>query len=258
MYFTMNSIFSLYQKYSSNFFAGTAVAVGSVFIASCIVAHKIWWPMVEDSYKEEKKDKEYEYLLTEEYENLSEEELKKIDNDRFEELKECFIRDKTPHGEVVLGYNKDTESFHYYTENKHVAYKYLDTLVRKYGIEYNCQSLYVNTLEEFRKAHKKVSEDKEKDKKELEEEKTRLEEEKKQKEAKSVFATFKHYNRGVGTTERARVTKKYCILRESANRFSYKGSIETFENRNKEEDVENEKDMVDFATYKKMLKEKKT
>ena len=83
-----------------------------------------------------------------ELKNLLEED---ISDERLKEISKEFIEEITPNGLVRLSYNKDKESFTYYS-NEDIAYKYLEVVSRLFVIKYNVKKLYINYVEELIKA----------------------------------------------------------------------------------------------------------
>ena len=59
------------------------------------------------------------------------------------------VEDETPNGRVVL---RLTEGVFEYWADKAVAYKYLETVARKYVIVFDCRAEYVNMFRELLKA----------------------------------------------------------------------------------------------------------
>jgi len=83
-----------------------------------------------------------------ELKNLLEED---ISDERLKEISKEFIEEITPNGLVRLSYNKDKESFTYYS-NEDIAYKYLEVVSKLFVIKYNVKKLYINYVEELIKA----------------------------------------------------------------------------------------------------------
>jgi tetratricopeptide (TPR) repeat protein len=194
-----------------------------------------------------------------EYDDLEEKDL----TDKFvKDLMLNVIREETPKGEVLMYYGHEMESFIYYSKTKEIPYKYLETLARKYVIMYDCKKLYVDIRKEYEKGLNKY--------KEMKENKTPEDGtggtggegggagggEKKKKQ---LFVSFKTYNRK-GEVNIKQKDKIY-ILREKANRYSYRGKIEEY--KEEEHDIVNNdivnndivKDKkIDFSSFKKMNK----
>ena len=83
----------------------------------------------------------------------------------------------------------------------------------------------------------------------------------KKEEEKSVFAKFKSYNKGRGNESKEKKLKKYHIMTEASNRFTYKGRLCDHEDNDEDKDnAKDEKDGdepvkkaplgIDFATFK--------
>lgn len=168
------------------------------------------------------------------------------------------ITETTPRGDVLMYYSSKLNSFVYHSKTKEIPYKYLETVARKYVIEYKCKKLYIDIRKEYEKGLHKYNEIKEKGEK-GEENKDSNDNKKKQ-----IFAKFKTYNRK-GEVHNKQKDKIY-ILREQSNRYSYRGKIEEYDQKNIEscldkkviEEIANGntedrklKD-IDFASFKKM------
>lgn len=208
----------------------------------------------EDIEEEEKKEEEvpFENRYFTQYDELEEKELTE---DFVKDLTLNVIREETPKGEVIMYYSHEHESFVYYAKTKEIPYKYLETLARRYVIIYDCKKLYIDIRKEYEKGLNKY--------KELKENKTSDsvvsgEVEKNENKKKQLFASFKTYNRKGEVN--AKQKDKIYILREKANRYSYRGKIEEY----KEEDKNNEQECggdgehvekkIDFSSFKKMNK----
>ena len=193
---------------------------------------------------------------------------KKLDN-----LKNCLIIEKTPLGNVLMFYNNVKESFEYYSDNI-IPYRFLETVARKYVINYNCLQIYVDMKEEITEYIKK--EDEKRKEKEEREEKKREEDElnstKKTEIKKNVFAKFKDYNKegGSGKVNMAPLPKnnipnknvknqnEKLVLKEKTNRYTYSGKFANYNFLKKvDRKVVDKKYAMTFADFKKsMLKEK--
>jgi hypothetical protein len=194
-----------------------------------------------------------------EYDDLEEKDL----TDKFvKDLKLNVIREETPKGEVLMYYSDVMESFVYYSKTKEIPYKYLETLARKYVIIYDCKRIYIDIRKEYEKGLNKYNE--------MKENKTPgsvtggtggtggggSENKKKQ-----LFVSFKTYNRK-GEVNIKQKDKIY-ILREKANRYSYRGKIEEYKEEEQNEKVDEISDCmesndivkekkIDFLFFKKM------
>jgi hypothetical protein len=189
-----------------------------------------------------------------------------------EELTEEFVNnlslntitETTPRGDVLMYYSSKLGTFVYHSHTKEIPYNYLETVARKYVIEYNCKKLYIDIRKEYEKGVQKYKEIKAKE----EEEKNAADggvDETKENKKKQIFANFKTYNRK-GEVHNKQKDKIY-ILKEQANRYSYRGKIEEYseakvescldkkvlesmgDKRSEEEKRVND---IDFASFKKM------
>lgn len=222
------------------------------------------WEYRGDDYDEEDVDGDgdveeipYENRYFKEYDDLEE---KDMTEDFVKDLTLNVIREETPKGEVLMYYSHENESFIYYAKTKEIPYKYLETLARRYVIIYDCKKLYIDIRKEYEKGLNKY--------KELKENKTTDTDggngsatggEKSENKKKQLFASFKTYNRKGEVN--AKQKDKIYILREKANRYSYRGKIEEYKEY-KEDKRENEQSCddttmekkIDFSSFKKMSK----
>ena len=218
----------------------------------------------EEDNTDTKKDIAYQVKWFEEFDEMSDDEQQEG-----EELTEEFVNnlslntitDTTPRGDVLMYYSSKLGSFVYHSHTKEIPYSYLETVARKYVIEYNCKKLYIDIRKEYEKGVKKYKEIKAKEEAKSDADDTKEKENKK----KQLFANFKTYNRK-GEVHNKQKDKIY-ILKEQANRYSYRGKIEEYseakvescldkkvlesmgDKRSEEEKRVND---IDFATFKKM------
>ena len=218
----------------------------------------------EEDNTDTKKDIAYQVKWFEEFDEMSDDEQQEG-----EELTEEFVNnlslntitETTPRGDVLMYYSSKLGSFVYHSHTKEIPYSYLETVARKYVIEYNCKKLYIDIRKEYEKGVKKYKEIKAKEEEKSDADDTKEKENKK----KQLFANFKTYNRK-GEVHNKQKDKIY-ILKEQANRYSYRGKIEEYseakvescldkkvlesmgDKRSEEEKRVND---IDFATFKKM------
>jgi hypothetical protein len=198
-------------------------------------------------------------------------------DERLNKLKNSFIMEKTPLGNVLMLYNNKRGSFEYYSDNT-IPYRYLEPVSRKYVKMFGCRPIYFDMEEELKNYEKKL-EEKEREKEEKEEKRLLEEEEKKQKNVvivepkKNVFAKFKSYNKEAGTGHvnmgappknsipNNKVTdnnsNEKVLLKENANRYSYEGKISNFNFLKKiDRKVVDKKYAMTFADFKRLQEEK--
>jgi hypothetical protein len=202
----------------------------------------------------------------------AEEEAKQcIIDKRLNKLTNCYVIEKTPNGNVIMIYQKDKESFKYYSDYN-IPYRYLEVVGRKYIKLFNCRPIFIDMEEELRLFEEKW--DKEQELKKIkEEEKKKAEEEavknnKTVETKKNVFAKFKSYNKDAGgkinmaappknsipnkTISEAKEDEK-ILLKERANRYTYEGKFANFNFLQKiERKVFNKKLGLSFADFKKI------
>lgn len=207
----------------------------------------------EDEGVEEVPEIPYENRYFTEYDDLEE---KDLTEEFVKDLMLNVLREETPKGEVLMYYSHEMGSFIYYSKTKEIPYKYLETLARKYVITYDCKKLYVDIRKEYEKGLNKYNE--------LKENKTHEggtetavtgAGEGSEKKKKQLFASFKTYNRKGEVN--AKQKDKIYILREKANRYSYRGKIEEYkedtmgdEETGEQSDYKDKK--IDFSEFKKM------
>ena len=180
------------------------------------------------------------------------------DGEGEEELTEEFVNDlslntvteTTPRGDVLMYYSSKLGSFVYHSKTKEIPYKYLETVARKYVIEYNCKKLYIDIRKEYEKGLNKYNEIKEKEEKAAKDLKDGVVDETKENKKKQIFANFKTYNRK-GEVHNKQKDKIY-ILKEQANRYSYRGKIEEYSEAKVESCLDKNGKDIDFASFKKM------
>jgi hypothetical protein len=127
---------------------------------------------------------------------------------------------------IIMTYNKENEAFWYYTNNlKDISYDRLETLARKFVIEYDCKRIYKEA-----KTHTTAD----------------AEAEAGASATKSVFAKFKKYNSGSkGASSKFGSDLKVI---EQTNHFRYKGKLCEYEAMLQKDKKPIE---IDYATYKK-------
>jgi hypothetical protein len=238
-------------KNFKTFYTLAGVTLIGLAMSSICVGLYLYEPM-KNKAEEEEKEEELHYRMKY-FQELDELEDRKMTKKELKDLAKETIHESTPEGDVIMSYSSDTETFWYYADTKSIQYWVLDTVARMYTIKNNCKSVCVNYQEEFKKGKDKTLSQKEID--EQKEEEKKDEDEKKEKE-KSVFANFKSYNKGRGNESKEKKLKKYHIMTEVSNRFTYKGRLSDYEDKdeNKEKDgeehVKKAPKRIDFATFK--------
>ena len=174
---------------------------------------------------EEEEDVKNKYLA--EYTALS---------DRDDDTEDKMVLETTEYGDLIMAYDKATETFWYYTNNlKEVQYPLLEAVARKFVVEHNCKRLYKTV--EAPAVTAALAE--------------ALAAEAPAPATKSLFATFKKYNTGSKGAAHNFNTRVKVI--EQANHFRYKGKLYHYEETLKEKTEKTKLPELDYAAYKELI-----
>jgi hypothetical protein len=186
------------------------------------------------------------------YQSENKEHIQECLNNMYYSTIKDYINDT--YKEIIMCYDHATQSFAYYAKTANIPYKYLETAARKYVIETNApEDLYVDIRKEYENAKNKAEQTSNEINEKVADAETDAE-----TDDDAVFATFKKYNKtsnipvsdihtikssssassqlenavlssfqGISNTDTN--TNTPPILREKANRYSYRGKIEDFE-----------------------------
>ena len=165
-----------------------------------------------DKYMEEiNKPPPYEFTNPLNEENTSKE--TKINN---------IVIDSTPDGYVAMRYNKTEEGFEYWSD-KNIAYKYLETVARKYANSFECKDVYINRRGLLRKKMENLHEE---IKQNLENEKNKVDEPE-EEETDDVFVNLKKYNSSSKRTiELKKKITRQDFVSDQANKYIKKGKFQ--------------------------------
>ena len=218
----------------------------------------------EDLELQEKKIKElldvYNQENAESYEcdSLKIEEIKQIAKEYviqhfLSRLKNAYIIENTPIGNVAMNFNSEKGSFEYYSD-KNIPYRFLEIVSRKYVTTYFCKPLYIVMDVEIEAATQKLKEEKEKNelmKKSLLQRTSAIAPTAKLTKTKDIFANFKSgtcsgnpiqinkmpSNKNIGnksnikqfpSTSTSTTNNASQILKENANRYTHLGKFSNF------------------------------
>ena len=213
---------------------GTIIAsiVGGNWLANTISNRLDKFVDVEESKVNEQHDEQYEYKFIEEYQKRYQEMIEQDKNKSkdAEEVKKHLetklngtkIHEITPKGDVIMYYDTQLESFVYYCDDKNMPYKYLETVARKYSLDNDCLEIFINMYDELKKGIERQKDAK--IKKCMEDAEKKRETEESDPAGIDVFASFKQYNK---TNPKEMIKQRKYITKENANRYSYRGNIET-------------------------------
>jgi hypothetical protein len=196
----------------------------------------------EDEESEEDTDTEENYTdrYYEDFEALA---MRELTTAELLDLNTKIVREQIAENvEVILTFDKETETFWYYTNQlKEVSYDILETVARKFAIEHDCKQICLQAAQE-------------EEPKQAQEEPKQAQEEEEPVGKPSVFAKFKNYNTG-GKGSTPNFTSVVKVI-EQMNHFRYRGKILDYEETQKEL-TKKEDPTLDYASYKKTLCEKK-
>tara|TARA_B100001121_G_C18606322_1_gene582014 strand:+ start:55 stop:825 length:771 start_codon:yes stop_codon:yes gene_type:complete len=193
--------------------------------------------------------KKFEYKYMDEFMATERNEL--TDEQR-KELLTKHIRLEIEQGEIVMFYNHELESFAWYCNTKEVPYKYLETVARKYVIDNNCSCIYAVMHEELKKGRERQAKAKKEQADKLDKK------DDSNSSSSSVFASFKTYNKKNADDM---MKNKNWLIRENANRYSYKGKLEDYEKyieTRKESDTCDAVHVTKTMNFAQFKKERKT
>jgi len=158
----------------------------------------------------------------------------------------CHVCEMTPEGNVILRYNKENEGFEYWSDKKDVAYKYLETVARKYVTVFCCAELYIDRDKDIQDQIEKEEEEKK-----MKEEKEKMAKEDKEETEDSdddVFAKLKP------PAEKRKQSKKSNIRAAiNANKYRYIGKLKEFADSMKKEKPVVPKKKIGFGDWKSMF-----
>jgi hypothetical protein len=225
----------------------------------------------ESSDEEEDETETYCHKYEDEFKALS---TRTISTDELLQLNTKYVREEVaPKVEVVMTFDKATETFWYYTDQlKEVSYDILETVAQKFVIEHDCKAIYLQTETEASETAKaseaaqasetaqasEAAQSSEAVVSEAAQASEAVASETAAESAKpSIFAKFKDYNTG-GKGSTPNFTSVLQVI-EQMNHFRYRGKICDYEATLKSE--ENKKNntvepQLDYVTYKKLLEKK--
>ena len=196
----------------------------------------------EEEYEEEKVIEKYEDKYKNKLETL---EKTETSIDRLNQLKNSFITETTPYGNVLMFWDQNRLSFTYYSD-KTMPYRFLEVVARKYVIMNHCKDIYYIMENEM---------------------KTIQVEPKKKTETSGVFAKLKNYNQSSlhdiksnvkenrnikpKPTQKNIPDKKEIVIKEHSNQYSYEGKLMNFSFLKKENKKANN---FTFEEFKKKYK----
>lgn len=182
--------------------------------------------------------------------------------ERLAKLKNCFVMEYTPLGNVLMIYDLSRNTFKYYSDNT-IPYRYLETVARKYVKLFNCRPIFIDMEEELKLFEDKLLEDKLNKEKE-----PSLQKQLRQENKKQIFTKFKNYNKegcngkvNIAPPPRNSIPNqkieeihkdKVVLLKEKANMYTYDGKISNYSFLKKtDRKVVDKKYAMSFTEFKK-------
>ena len=194
----------------------------------------------EDEGEGEEEEEKYIERYCNEFEALS---VRELSVEELQSLNTKIVREQvTTDVEVILTFDKTTDTFWYYTDQlKKVSYPILETVARKFMLEHDCKILRLQGGEQqVEKALPQAG---------------RPQASRPQAELPpSVFAKFKKYNTG-GKGSTPNFTSVVKVV-EQMNHFRYRGKIYDYEATQKLSEKKEEA-ILDYASYKILCEKKK-
>lgn len=117
---------------------------------------------------------------------------------RWKHLEHCFVMECTPVGNVVMCYNLEHLKFVYYSDTS-VPYRFLQTVARKFVMQFCCRPLYLDMDEEVRLLAERYAACKKEEPPAT------------ASATKSVYAKLKDYNDGAGKPPRSSSSSKTAV-----------------------------------------------
>ena len=222
-----------------------------------ILVFSFSYKVMKDDFPEDMEDYvAYEDKYDKEFYDL---ERKELTEAKKEELKNNYVRDTTPNGEIIMYYDFETSSFKYYFNNKNaITYPELEAVAKLFTVKNNCRYLFIED--------EKNSDNEEQTPETTQPPETRQTpettqtpetDEEKPKKKSSVFAVVKKYNKqdnkskderdkhGKITRDNNKRSREENIerldkVKKLGNHFKHVGKIYDFEEEQKGETIKQE------------------
>lgn len=120
------------------------------------------------------------------------------------------VIEESPVGKIIMYWNEETKSFEYYAERRDVPYRFLDTVARKYVIENECYSIFIDIKKELN-----INEI------QFDYVKKRFQEKQDEKNSSAQDDVFHHKKK----VQFAETIDKDILVKSRINHFKYKGSL---------------------------------
>jgi len=206
---------------------------------------------------------------------------KKLTQEELNILKSSFVIENTPHGNVIMHWNNEKGSFVYYADVT-IPYYALEVVARKYVINNNCKSIYVDMNYEINLTKQKLENKKINSTISISENNIQHKTCKVSENTSNlnIFAKFKKYNtesikssvivkdsstkqtinagKSSSSSSKQLNNLEEMIIKENANRYSYEGKIANFSFLKKvDKKLVDKKYTISFTDFKFMKKQGK-
>ena len=183
----------------------------------------------------------------------------------FSRLKNSYLFEYTPIGNIAMCYNNEKKSFEYYSD-KMMPYRYLETVARKYVMFFYCKILYVDMENEIKIAENKLAENKLAENKLAENKVIKQPVKIQEVKTRDIFVRLKNYNtekpisnrnmsnRNNSNKKPVIQTNENYILKENANRYTHNGKFVNFDMLKKEKIDKTELSYKDYVEMIKNIK----
>lgn len=130
------------------------LAIGGIgiLISAVILSYVVYKPL--QNLKDEELPEVEEVYDTKYLTELKDMEPRVLTEADLEALKSNIIEDESPVGLIKMYYDHTYRGFIWFCDRNPVPYRFLETIVRKYIIEYDCCNLYVDLHDEVEKSHR--------------------------------------------------------------------------------------------------------
>ena len=223
--------------------------------------------------KEKYETNEFKQNISKNAEALS---INFIIDKKLEKIQNCNVIEFTPLGNVLMMYDKNKESFKFYSDST-IPYRYLEVVARKYVKQFSCRPIFVDMEDELKIAKEKWDKEIQETLDKINDEKIKKEEslktQKPFEEKKNVFTKFKSYNKESGTghvttaappknsipSKKLNISQENekILLKQKANRYTYEGKMANFSFLKKIDRKEVDKKFaITFSDFKKNILKK--
>ena len=269
----LNALFSFIYK---------TIAIGSTAVIGVSIAFYIGGIVTESMIKKSNEDDEESDLEMDEiiFEEKYDDEFNSLEvKDALpkEEVEKFVSTVETPIGDVVMKYDLDAETFHYFSDRRTIPIRFLDVVCKKFVLDNDCKVFYKE--EEVRPESAPAIMDTSAQNEEEQvsesfymkfwnsyvspqalavpqaeiEAQAETEQVEPQEETKSVFATYKKKDKIKDKNDK---NEKNNDVVKIMNKYKCLGTLNDYENSIKKEKNNEQENTISFAKFREMIKNK--